>query len=147
MLNICFLDGDMSRVGGTERVLSIIANELAEKVDKFNIHILNITNYSGKSSFKLDEKIRFERILNIKMTDINFKSKYLEIVKGIRGYIKENKGTFYIDDLGISLIETLDKLNIDLYKEKTVELQKMLKKVYKNEISKEKALEIFSVNL
>ena len=47
----------------------------------------------------------------------------------------------------ISLIETLDKLNIDLYKEKTVELQKMLKKVYKNEISKEKALEIFSVNL
>ena len=70
------------------------------------------------------------------------------IEKAIKlGYIKENKGTFYIDDLGISLIETLDKLNIDLYKEKTVELQKMLKKVYKNEISKEKALEIFSVNL
>ena len=97
MLNICFLDGDMSRVGGTERVLSIIANELAEKVDKFNIHILNITNYSGKSSFKLDEKIRFERILNIKMTDINFKSKYLEIVKGIRGYIKENNIDILID--------------------------------------------------
>ena len=70
------------------------------------------------------------------------------IEKAIKlGYIKENKGTFYIDDLGISLIETLDKLNIDLYKEKTVELQKMLKKVYKNEISKEKVLEIFSVNL
>ena len=52
------------------------------------------------------------------------------IEKAIKlGYIKENKGTFYIDDLGISLIETLDKLNIDLYKEKTVELQKMLKLV------------------
>ena len=27
MLNICFLSGDMSRTGGTERVLSIIANK------------------------------------------------------------------------------------------------------------------------
>ena len=27
------------------------------------------------------------------------------------GYIKEDKGTFYIDDLGIDLINTLNKLN------------------------------------
>ena len=62
------------------------------------------------------------------------------IEKAIKlGYIREDKGTFYIDNLGISLIDNLNKLNIDLYKEKTVELQKILKKVYKNEISKEKA--------
>lgn len=38
-------------------------------------------------------------------------------------------------------------MNIDLYKEKTVELQKILKQVYKNELSKEKALEFFSMDL
>ncbi len=70
------------------------------------------------------------------------------IEKAIKlGYIKENKGTFYIDILGINLINTLNKLTIDLYKEKTVELQKILKQVYKNELSKEKALEFFSVDL
>ena len=70
------------------------------------------------------------------------------IEKSIKlGYIKENKGTFYIDNLGINLINTLNKLDINLYKEKTVELQKILKQVYKNEISKEKALEFFSMDL
>ncbi|MGX4601691.1 DNA topoisomerase [Faecalimicrobium sp. JNUCC 81] len=70
------------------------------------------------------------------------------IEKAIKlGYIKENKGTFYIDKLGVDLINTLDKLNIDLYKNKTVELSQTLKKVYKNEISKERALEIFSMDL
>ncbi len=70
------------------------------------------------------------------------------IEKAIKlGYIKENKGTFYIDNLGINLINTLNKLDINLYKEKTVELQKILKQVYKNEISKEKALEFFSMDL
>ena len=33
MLNVCFLSGDISRTGGTERVLSIIANELSKKDD------------------------------------------------------------------------------------------------------------------
>lgn len=70
------------------------------------------------------------------------------IEKSIKlGYIKENKGTFYIDNLGINLINTLNKLDINLYKEKTVELQKILKQVYKNEISKEEALEFFSMDL
>ena len=70
------------------------------------------------------------------------------IEKAIKlGYIKEEKRTFYIDNLGISLINTLDKLDINLYKEKTVELQKILKQVYRNEISKEKALEFFSMDL
>ena len=70
------------------------------------------------------------------------------IEKSIKlGYIKENKGTFYIDNLGINLINTLNKLDINLYKEKTVELRKILKQVYKNEISKEEALEFFSMDL
>ena len=70
------------------------------------------------------------------------------IEKAIKlGYIREEKGTFYIEKLGIDLINTLNKMNIDLYKDKTVELQKILKQVYRNEISKEKALEFFALDL
>lgn len=62
-------------------------------------------------------------------------------------YIREEKGTFYIDTLGVNLISTLNKLQIDLYKNKTVELSKTLKQVYRNELSLEKALEIFGNDL
>lgn len=38
------------------------------------------------------------------------------IEKAIKlGYIKENKGTFHIKKLGIDLVETLNKLNVNLY--------------------------------
>ena len=49
MKNICFLNGDMSRCGGTERMTAIIANELCRREEMFNIHILNITNAKGCS--------------------------------------------------------------------------------------------------
>ena len=48
MKNICFLEGDISRSGGTERVTSIIANELAKRKDKFNILILSICRKNNK---------------------------------------------------------------------------------------------------
>ena len=63
MKKICFLSGDMSRSGGTERVLAIIANELCKKEDLFEIHILNITNDSMESFFCLDKRIKMGRVL------------------------------------------------------------------------------------
>ena len=95
MLNICFLSGDMSRTGGTERVLSIIANELSKQKNKFNIHILSITNENNTSYFNLENEIKNDRILKSK--DVNFKKQYFQIVKGIRHYIKENNIDILID--------------------------------------------------
>lgn len=95
MVNVCFLSGDMSRTGGTERVLSIIANELSKKDDKFNIHILSITNESNSSYFTLNKGIKTERILKSK--DVNFKKHYFQVVKGIREYIKKNNIDILID--------------------------------------------------
>lgn len=95
MLNICFLSGDMSRTGGTERVLSIIANELSKQKNKFNIHILSITNENNTSYFSLEKEIKIDRILKSK--DVNFKKQYFEVVKGIRRYIKENNIDILID--------------------------------------------------
>lgn len=95
MLNICFLSGDMSRTGGTERVLSIIANELSKQKNKFNIHILSITNENNTSYFRLEKEIKNDRILKSK--DVNFKKQYFQVVKGIRHYIKENNIDILID--------------------------------------------------
>lgn len=95
MLNICFLSGDMSRTGGTERVLSIIANELSKQKNKFNIHILSITNKNNTSYFNLENEIKNDRILKSK--DVNFKKQYFQVVKGIRHYIKENNIDILID--------------------------------------------------
>lgn len=57
----------------------------------------------------------------------------VEKVKKV-GYIKSEKNVLSITDLGIKFIEVLDKLNINLYKEKTVELSQNLKKIYNDEL-------------
>lgn len=49
------------------------------------------------------------------------------------GYIVNNKNTLEITEKGIKLIEVLDQLGINLYKEKTVELGIDLKKIYNGE--------------
>ncbi|AYD39755.1 type IA DNA topoisomerase [Clostridium fermenticellae] len=49
-------------------------------------------------------------------------------------YIKEIKGHLECEDKGTKLIEVLEKLNIDMNKEKTVEFGRELKKVYKSDI-------------
>ena len=46
------------------------------------------------------------------------------------GYISQKASSFSVEELGKTAIECLDKLQINLYKEKTVEFSKMLKEVY-----------------
>ena len=53
------------------------------------------------------------------------------------GYIKEEKGKLSITDFGIQFIEVLEKLNINLWKEKTVEVSKLLKEINKAQKSVE----------
>lgn len=57
------------------------------------------------------------------------------------GYVVESKNNLEITDKGIKLIETLDNLGINLYKEKTVEIGKELKDIYNNKISVDAVLE------
>lgn len=49
------------------------------------------------------------------------------------GYISKNKSTFSLEEKGRILIETLDRLQIDMYAEKTVEFSQLLKKIYHQE--------------
>ena len=47
------------------------------------------------------------------------------------GYISQKDSTYYLESFGEQLINILDILKINLYKEKTVEFSEMQKKVYK----------------
>lgn len=114
-----------------------------------HITLEDLNNYLKNPFRKSDMSEDEEYNLILKGTEIGTVATRGGIIDKAKklGYIKEDKGTFYIDDLGIDLINTLNKLNIDLFKNKTVELSQILKKVYRNEISKDNALELFSVDL
>lgn len=95
MKNICFLEGDISRSGGTERVTSIIANELAKRKDKFNILILSICRKNNKLFFYLEPEIKVMTIFD--QPKYNGKKEFLKIVYEIRKFLKENSIDILID--------------------------------------------------
>ena len=77
--NICFLCGDLSRGGGTERITSLLSNELCKS---YNIYIVDIMNKDKKCYFNFDESIK---IKHIKMYEkFSIPKKILEIFKFIR---------------------------------------------------------------
>lgn len=100
-----------------------------------------------KNEFTDDEEEDYKAILE--GLEIGTEATRTGIIENAKKYeyISENKSVLSIEPKGIKLIEILDKLNIDLYKEKTVEFSKILKKVYKDEIKIEAAIEIFSNEL
>lgn len=67
MKNICFISGDISRSGGTERVLSLIANEL---VKDYNIYILSY-GLEKKSYFYLRDNIKILNLFKNKCKILN----------------------------------------------------------------------------
>lgn len=87
MKRICFLNGDMSRTGGTERVTAIIANELSKKIN-YEVHVLSVTNESMSSFFELENTVYHDRILKKNTADL--KKDYFKVVNGIRKYIKKH---------------------------------------------------------
>ena len=61
------------------------------------------------------------------------------------GYILLKSGTYYITDSGKYYVRTLETLLVDMSKEKTVELSRLLKKVYKGEVDTRECL-VFTVD-
>ena len=93
-MKICFLNGDMSRSGGTERVTSLIANGLCLD-ESLEVHILSVTNERNESYFELDESIKHETVL--KQSSLSLKRDYFKVVRGIRQYLIENQIDVLID--------------------------------------------------
>lgn len=127
---------------------NIIASEKLTQAPK-HISLEELNNYL-KNPFKKSEMTEDEEyklmLEGVEIGTVGTRGAIIERATQL-GYIIEKNGTFYIGDKGKILIESLNKLEIDMYKNKTVELSKTLKKVYKGEISKETALEFYKKDL
>lgn len=68
-MNVCFLCGDLSRGGGTERIAGIISGELAQK-EEYKIYLVDVANGSSRNYFKFDRKVEIEHLSNFKKFNI-----------------------------------------------------------------------------
>ena len=108
--------------------------------------LLEINNYL-KNPFKEERKSKNDEDDEDKAQE---EIEYIQMLKGIEigtvatrdsiianavkyGYITESKTVLDVTDKGIYLIEALEKLTIDMSKEKTVETSIILKDIYRNE--------------
>ena len=96
-INICFFSGDITRSGGTERVSSIIANELV-KDKKFNISFLSLWENKEETFFFLDKQINRNILYE---NEVNCAKHILGLICKIRRFVKNNKIDILIDIDGI----------------------------------------------
>lgn len=85
MKKICFIAGNLNNSGGTERVTSVIANELVK--NNYNISILSLTG-GDDPFFTLNKKIKIHSLYPKK---ISFKRNFLPAIWKIRKFLKRYK--------------------------------------------------------
>ena len=95
-MNICFLEGDMSRQGGTERMTAMLANAFNE------CHSVWVISLSFK-----EEKVFYELAENVKhivLKDADGKLAILHQINEIRAFLKKNSVDWVINvDIGTSI--------------------------------------------
>ncbi|WP_288327938.1 DNA topoisomerase [uncultured Clostridium sp.] len=79
-------------------------------------------------------------IKEIGLGTVATRASIIENAKSMK-YITDNKNILSIGEAGIKLIETINKLNISLYADKTIEFSKDLKKVNTGELTLEQCIE------
>lgn len=127
-------------------VLDIVFN-LEEKETKPPVNVTEAElNKFFKNPFKKEEKENddeeYKEILNgAEIGTVATRAETISKIKRI-GYVTEEKNHLMITDKGKKLINALMDNNIDLFKEKTVEFSKNLKKIFKEEITKGDLIEI-----
>lgn len=103
MKKICFFSGDITRSGGTERVSTIIANELVRQ-GQYEICFLSLCEQKENSFFAIDERIKRHK-LGEKW--IQPGPGYLPLIPKIRKFLKQKE-----IDLIIDIDIVLDSLSI-----------------------------------
>ena len=105
MKKICFLIGNLDHSGGTERVTSLIANELVKM--SYNVSIISLTG--GKQPFfELNNSIKTYSLYSDK---VSFKTNFLGVVYKLRNFVKKNNvDTFIVVD-SISCLFTVPALS------------------------------------
>ena len=85
MKKICFLIGNISHSGGTERVTTIIANEFAKKNKQ--VHILSLSG-TGSPFFEQHENIINSSLFT---TNVSMRRHLLSVIAKIRKYLIEHQ--------------------------------------------------------
>jgi len=88
---ICFFCGDIARIGGTERVTTVIANELSAR--GFDVTILSVRNGST-SAFPLAEGIKLR---SLDMQDYRASLSDTKLIRKLRTFIKTKTIEYLID--------------------------------------------------
>lgn len=104
MKKICFLIGSMGHSGGTERVTSIIANQLISQ--NYDISILSLSN-GNSSFFELDSRIKLDSMFN---NNVSMKKNFINCCYKIRKYVQKNKIDTLIVVDSISCVFTVPAL-------------------------------------
>lgn len=104
MKRVCFLVGSMSNSGGTERVTSLIANELVKS--NYQVFILNLEGCS-KSFFYLDSHIQIDSLYSKKTS---LKWNYFSALWHIRNYVIKNSIESFVVVDSISCVLTIPAL-------------------------------------
>lgn len=95
-MNICFLEGDMSRRGGTERMTALMANALCKNN---SVLIVSLKLDGDTVFFPLDAQVG-----HIVLKDSDGKLGVLQQVQEIRGYVRRHKIDWIINvDVGMCI--------------------------------------------
>jgi len=97
MINVCFFSGDITRSGGTERVSSMIANELV-KDENFKISFLSLYEKNKETFFYLSPVIERHRLYDYVASGAKYLFGY---ISRTRKFLKKNKIDIIIDIDGI----------------------------------------------
>lgn len=84
MKKICFIDYDMTCMGGIESVLAALANEF---VNKYEVHIISLTSKNEFCAYTINEKITYKTIFS---GDERIRKVILSGTKKVRKYINAN---------------------------------------------------------
>ena len=84
-MKICFLNGNMARPGGTERMTQLLANGLQES--GHCIHVLSVNDLGKQPFYKLNVEIQYESL--IKKKGIKYLSQLLLVLR-LACYIRAN---------------------------------------------------------
>ena len=93
MRKVCFLIGNLNLSGGTERVTTLIVNELAKQ--QYDVSVLNLVDGSDPF-FDLHDNVKTHSLYD---EDISFKKKYVSAVWKIRRFVQRHQiDTFIVVD-------------------------------------------------
>jgi glycosyltransferase involved in cell wall biosynthesis len=95
-MNICFLEGDMSRRGGTERMTALLANELC---GAHSVWVISLKQIGTSVFFPFNEKVRY-RALNCATGKLGV----LQQIREINRFVRKNQIDWLINvDVGMSI--------------------------------------------